>query len=64
MDHFEPYLFLCLAFFTIICTAWKPAFYWESSKARNMRSLLGDQGAALLYYAIGGFMLFAAFRLL
>ena len=40
-------------------TAWgaitKPAFFWEHRKARFMRGILGDAGAAAFYIAIALF---------
>jgi len=51
---------VCLALFVVICTKTKPAFYWEHHKARSMRNLLGDTGAAVFYYLLAGFFLVAA----
>lgn len=42
-----------IGLFTIICTYFKPNFYWESRKAVRMRNLLGDTYTSLLYYGIG-----------
>lgn len=38
----------------IVVTYLKPKFYWQSAQVRNVRRWLGDTGASLFYYAIGG----------
>jgi hypothetical protein len=46
--------------FTLICTFFKPDFYWESRKARRMRGIFGDTGATLFYIILGiGLIVFA-----
>ena len=46
-------LFIVLGIFTLVCTFFKPSFYWESRKARGMRKLIGDRGTSVFYYIIG-----------
>ncbi|HBE18178.1 MAG TPA: hypothetical protein DEG17_16450 [Cyanobacteria bacterium UBA11149] len=40
--------------FIILLTCLKPKFFWESNEVRSMRYRLGDRGASIFYYAIGG----------
>lgn len=47
------FLFIVLGIFTLVCTFYKPSFYWESRKAKSMRKLIGDNGTTMLYYIIG-----------
>nr|WP_321328655.1 hypothetical protein [uncultured Ilyobacter sp.] len=47
------FLFVVLGIFTLVCTFYKPSFYWESRKAKSMRKLIGDNGTVVLYYLIG-----------
>ncbi|PAB60230.1 hypothetical protein [Anaeromicrobium sediminis] len=49
-------LFLIAGLFAIICTLKKPAFYWESRKARRMRGFIGDTGTTIFYLIIGTFL--------
>ncbi|ADO82954.1 conserved hypothetical protein [Ilyobacter polytropus DSM 2926] len=46
-------ILLFLGIFTLVCTFYKPSFYWESRKAKSMRKLIGDSGTTALYYLIG-----------
>lgn len=39
--------------FSIICTILKPAFYWESRKAKQLRNLLGNTATSVFYILIG-----------
>ncbi len=46
-------IFLAIGLFAIICTILKPAFYWESRKARQLRRPIGNTATSLLYIFIG-----------
>lgn len=47
-------IFLLLAgLFAIICTLKKPAFYWESRRAKRLRRFIGDTAATFFYIGIG-----------
>ncbi|MCT4604731.1 MAG: hypothetical protein N4A64_01295 [Marinisporobacter sp.] len=50
-------IILLVGIFTIICTLTKPAFYWESRKARRLRRFIGDGGATIVYLIIGIFLI-------
>ncbi|QZY55745.1 hypothetical protein [Crassaminicella profunda] len=50
-------IILLVGIFTIICTLTKPAFYWESRKARGLRRFIGDGGATIVYLLLGVFFL-------
>lgn len=53
MDHLPlRMLFVLISVFVLWATAKKPAFFWEHSKARRLRGLLGDVGATLVYVAV------------
>ncbi|TCO79117.1 hypothetical protein [Marinisporobacter balticus] len=46
-------LLLLAGLFAIICTLKKPAFYWESRKARRLRRFIGDTAATFFYMGMG-----------
>lgn len=46
-------LLIVIGIFTLVCTYYKPSFYWESRKAQQMRKLIGDKGTEIMYYLIG-----------
>ena len=45
---------ILLCIYLIVMTFLKPKFYWQSQQARTVRAWLGDRGASLFYYAVGG----------
>ncbi|GAB6088327.1 hypothetical protein [Alkaliphilus crotonatoxidans] len=49
--------FILIGLFAITCTIIRPGFYWQSRKARQLRRLLGDTGASLVYILIGIFLI-------
>ena len=49
-------LFLLAGLFAIFCTLTKPAFYWESRKAKRLRRFVGDTIATVFYLGIGIFL--------
>ncbi len=49
------WIFVLMAAFTAWGAITKPAFFWEHRKARFMRGILGDAGAAALYIALALF---------
>lgn len=51
-------ILLLVGIFTIYMIVKKPKFYWESRKAKQMRSLMGDKGTAFFYLALGAFLIF------
>ena len=57
MHGLYKWLFFAVGVFTVVCTIKKPAFYWESRKARNMRELIGDRGAEIFYVLLGLFLI-------
>lgn len=46
-------IFILIGIFTLVCTYFKPDFYWESRKAKRTRALLGDTITSIIYYIIG-----------
>lgn len=50
------WLFVLTAAFTFWGAMKKPAFFWEHSKARFLRGILGDSGAAAFYVAVALFL--------
>lgn len=54
MENYYGLFLIAVGLFALICTFLKPDFYWNSRKATRMRRLIGDFGASLLYYLIGG----------
>lgn len=49
-----------LALFVIGATVWRPGWFWEHPKAVRVRTLIGDPGTMVFYFAIGaGFLWFS-----
>lgn len=44
---------LAAGLFAIICTILKPAFHWESRKAKQLRNLIGNTATSIFYILIG-----------
>ncbi len=51
------FVFLICGLFTLLLTILKPAFYWESRKARSLRRLVGDTTASIIYIVIAIFLM-------
>ncbi len=51
----EATLIIVLGLALAALTIKRPTFFWESRRARFMRSIIGDKGTIILYLAIALF---------
>lgn len=45
---------ILLCIYMLVVTYLKPKFFWQSAQVKNVRCRLGEGGASLFYYAVGG----------
>ncbi|MBU5426613.1 hypothetical protein KQI41_09370 [Tissierella pigra] len=55
---FLSVVFIIVGIFAVICTIFKPSFYWKSRKAIRLRRLIGDKATTILYIFIGILIIF------